>query len=253
MHVQVTCPCSGQPETYFEHLIFAQLWLLQVLVHFLSFQNSFLLSSPPSSSQFVIRLPRGPLLDFYSKRSWGAVSTPAEIPHRCECDLRRRHLVHLPITPLAFSSSPPFASSLTSPKRSPSLTLCSTWHAALLFWASMGLDFYSLGFCSPLRHNQPEFSDQETDVFFKDWLITSGNDNQATATLHLWIFSFLFFFGLLSQPKFDLETFTARITLSLLLYTFFGTFISPVVEGYFTVFLIPHNKTAVLSLRLVST
>lgn len=37
-----------------------------------------LISLPPSSSsppQFVIRLPRGPLLDFYSKRSWGAVST----------------------------------------------------------------------------------------------------------------------------------------------------------------------------------
>lgn len=31
--------------------------------------------SPPPPSQFVTRLPRGPLLDFYSKRSWGAVLT----------------------------------------------------------------------------------------------------------------------------------------------------------------------------------
>lgn len=34
-----------------------------------------LLVVPSSFPQFVIRLPRGPLLDFYSKRSWGAAST----------------------------------------------------------------------------------------------------------------------------------------------------------------------------------
>lgn len=54
--------------------VIAQLWLLQVSVHFLPFHSKF--PPPPPSSQFVIRLPRGPLLDFYSKRSWGAVSTP---------------------------------------------------------------------------------------------------------------------------------------------------------------------------------
>lgn len=42
-----------------------------------------LISLPPPSPplQFVTRLPRGPLLDFYSKRSWGAVLTRRNPPH----------------------------------------------------------------------------------------------------------------------------------------------------------------------------
>lgn len=78
------------------------LWEIQVLIgHCRHFRYtvsplSCLFLPPPPPPQFVIRLPRGPLLDFYSKRSWGA-STCGTPPHRCECEPWRPHLVHPPI------------------------------------------------------------------------------------------------------------------------------------------------------------
>lgn len=95
---------------------------------------------------------------------------PAEIPHRCECDPWRPHLVHLPISLslslilLLLFPSPPLQHHCSTRHLSSSAPL---EKLPLFFFffslnplslASVEQDFHS--FCFPLQHSWPGFSSQ---------------------------------------------------------------------------------------------
>lgn len=156
------------------HLSFL-LWMISHAQHFrfthckhFKIPPSHLLSPPPPP-QFVIRLPRGPLLDFYSKRSWGASST-LQKPHTCASVTCGDSAIYCSHQPLAFTSAPlrhhcSVSSSLTHLRSSP------------FFWPVWKQDFHS--FCFQLWHRSLDLQR----------LIRTGDDNQPTCILY---FSFIF-------------------------------------------------------------
>lgn len=157
-----------------------------------------LMSLPSSSSspQFVIRLPRGPLLDFYSKRSWGA-STCGTLP--TQVWMWAMETAPSPSThqPLAFSSPAPppppsssfFASSATSLQHSSSLILLH--HLRSCFFPPLGAPGWTrLWFLvSPTAAHFPTWSLQpETDLFSNDWLGLELIINPLLFYIFLWYF-----------------------------------------------------------------